>query len=100
MTYSMKNGLKMFSHRKCFFLFAKLLLLGIFLFPQIITAQERSISGTVTGVNNDPLPGVSVTIKGNYIRYTDRSGWKIHFTTAFCRQNFGIQFYWNGDKGD
>ena len=60
----MKNGLKMFSHRKCFFLFAKILLLGMFIFPLELFAQERSISGTVTSVGNEPLIGVSVTIKG------------------------------------
>lgn len=39
--------------------------MGIFLLLQLnASAQERKISGTITGINNDPLMGVTIVVKG------------------------------------
>jgi len=61
----MKNKQEIFSRRKCFSLFARSLLFGIFLFTRVsIFAQDRTISGTVTGLNNEPIIGATVTVQG------------------------------------
>jgi TonB-linked SusC/RagA family outer membrane protein len=72
----MKNGLKIFLQRNCFFLFAKFLLFGIFLFVQVSAqAQDRTISGTVTGVTNEPIFGATVTVQGTILGVlTDLNG--------------------------
>jgi TonB-linked SusC/RagA family outer membrane protein len=45
--------------------FAVFLLAGIILFsPFTLSAQQRSLSGTVTGTDKEPLPGATVSIKG------------------------------------
>ncbi len=43
----------------CLFLFSTILLL-----PNFSYAQQRSVSGNVTDTNNQPLPGVTVVVKG------------------------------------
>ena len=60
----MKNKLKDLLRNRINY-FAGFLLLGIFLFPQVSAlAQERTITGTVTGVNNEPIVGATVTVQG------------------------------------
>lgn len=56
--------------------FSKLLLAGILLFIQLSAfAQVRTISGTVTGTNNDPLIGVTVIAQGTSLgTLTDING--------------------------
>jgi TonB-dependent starch-binding outer membrane protein SusC len=45
--------------------FAKFLLVGIFLISQLgAFAQQRTITGTVTGEDGSPLPGVTIVLKG------------------------------------
>jgi TonB-linked SusC/RagA family outer membrane protein len=65
----MKNDEKqMILQRSNLLPFAKLLLAGIFLaFHLSATAQVRSISGTVSGTNKEPLTGVSVAVKGTSV---------------------------------
>ena len=62
----MKNDeMRIFLQRCCLLPFAKFLLVGIFLLFQLsASAQERTISGTVTGANNEPIIGVTVAVKG------------------------------------
>jgi len=46
-------------------LFVCVLLCGVWLYhPAVAWMQDRTISGTVTGEGNEPLPGASVMIKG------------------------------------
>jgi TonB-linked SusC/RagA family outer membrane protein len=56
--------------------FAKFLLVGIFLAFQLsASAQERTISGTVTDVKNEPLTGVTIAVKGTTVgTLTDVNG--------------------------
>ncbi len=42
----------------------KLCMIFTLLFGQIVLAQEREISGTITDENNVPLPGVNITVEG------------------------------------
>ena len=44
----------------------RLLLIFVFLFSSIVSllAQDRTISGTITGEGSAPLPGVNISIKG------------------------------------
>lgn len=62
----MKNDEMRIFLQRCYLLpFAKFLLVGIFLFFQLsASAQERTISGLVTGVDKAPIPGVTVWVKG------------------------------------
>ena len=62
----MKNeSLRMVTGKKYLLLLPKFLIIWVFLFAQTSAfAQVRSISGTVTGADNNPLPGVAVTVKG------------------------------------
>src|SRR5437764_15460395 len=54
---AIKKSLQFFVHLTLLTLF--------FLFPsQNVSAQQPNVSGTVTGDNNVPLSGASVTIKG------------------------------------
>jgi TonB-dependent starch-binding outer membrane protein SusC len=49
-------------------LFTRFLLVGIFLLSQLnLMAQERTISGAVTGTDGAPLIGVSVVVKGTTV---------------------------------
>ncbi|WP_372950723.1 carboxypeptidase-like regulatory domain-containing protein, partial [Mariniphaga sp.] len=49
-------------------LFIKVLLVGIFLIFQLgAIAQQRTITGTITGDDGAPLPGVTVVLKGSTI---------------------------------
>jgi len=63
-------------HRKTLLLYAKFLLVGVFLFFQLsASAQERTITGTVTGIDNEPLPGVAVQVPGTTLgKLTDING--------------------------
>ena len=72
----MKNGHKLFLLKKSNLLFTKFLVAGIFLLFQLqASAQEKLISGTVTGAGNEPLPGVSVVVKGTTVgTLTDITG--------------------------
>jgi TonB-dependent starch-binding outer membrane protein SusC len=65
----MKNETKRnFSGKSHLWLFARLLTVGLFLFAQLnLMAQERSISGLVTGTDGAPLPGVAVLVKGTTV---------------------------------
>jgi TonB-dependent starch-binding outer membrane protein SusC len=62
----MKNELKQrFSKKNHLQLYAKLFLLCFFLFFQLSAkAQERTISGTVTGTDGIALAGINVVVKG------------------------------------
>lgn len=52
-----------------------MLLLGVFVFCAQLLAQNRTITGTVTDNNGQPLANVSVTVKGaNYGTTTDANG--------------------------
>src|SRR4051812_16953906 len=54
------------------------LLLLIFLLPWGVMAQQRNISGTVSAENQNPLEGVTITVKNtNRVTQTDSSG---HFS--------------------
>lgn len=45
--------------------FAKFLLVGIFLISQLgAIAQQKSLTGKVTGEDGNPVPGVTVVVKG------------------------------------
>src|SRR5450759_1558750 len=62
----MKNELKQRFYEKSHLrLYAKFFLLGIFLLFQLSAeAQERTISGTVTGTDGMALAGINVVVKG------------------------------------
>lgn len=66
--------------RSCFYLnkrfFYHFFILVTFLgISELVTAQARTITGKVTGANNAPLAGVSVTVKGTNIgTSTDATG--------------------------
>ena len=72
----MKNKLKVFFQRNYFSLIPKFLFSGLLLFTQIVVfAQDRTISGIVTGINKEPIIGVTVVIKGTTIgTLTDADG--------------------------
>lgn len=56
--------------RRQFIAFARIVLAGvIFFYPMNLQAQQRSISGTVTGSDGVPLPGVSVSVKGTTVGF-------------------------------
>jgi TonB-dependent starch-binding outer membrane protein SusC len=42
----------------------------------IAWAQQKSVSGTVTDQSGDPLPGVTVLLKGTSYWYSNRYQWK------------------------
>jgi TonB-linked SusC/RagA family outer membrane protein len=53
------------------FRFARFFLAGVILLsPLNALAQQRSVSGTVTGADKAPLPGVAVSIKGTTVGIT------------------------------
>ena len=62
----MKNEVKRnFTEKNHLQLFAKIFLVGVFLLVQLSAmAQDRTISGTVTGTDGAALVGVAVTVKG------------------------------------
>ncbi len=68
----MKSKLKLnFLKRSPLRHFVKFLLTGVFFLCHLSAqAQERTISGTVTGTNSDPLIGVSVVVKGTTVGTT------------------------------
>ncbi len=57
-------------------LFSKFFLVGIFLLFQLnVCAQQKSVSGTVTGTDGAPLAGVTVLVKGTTVgTLTDING--------------------------
>jgi TonB-linked SusC/RagA family outer membrane protein len=62
----MKNDKKQILLQRGYLLpFVKFFLIGIFLLFQLtVSAQQRAISGNVTGANNEPMAGVTVLVKG------------------------------------
>jgi TonB-dependent starch-binding outer membrane protein SusC len=68
----MKNGIEMNFYGGGFFrLFSRLFLLGAFLLFQLsASAQQRPVSGTVTGDDGTPLAGVTVMAKGTTVGTT------------------------------
>jgi TonB-linked SusC/RagA family outer membrane protein len=53
----------------------KLVLIALLFFVHLVKAQDRIISGTVTGEENAPIPGVNVIVKGTSSgTVTDLSG--------------------------
>jgi TonB-dependent starch-binding outer membrane protein SusC len=62
----MKNeSTRMVAGNNHLLLLLRFFLVWVFLLAQLnVFAQERTISGTVTGIDKAPLPGVSVAIKG------------------------------------
>lgn len=55
--------------------YALLLLVSLFFFNSSLYAQQKVITGKVTDVNSEPLPGVSVNIKGTTTgETTDNNG--------------------------
>jgi TonB-dependent starch-binding outer membrane protein SusC len=66
-----KNHSKFFSPKSYAIYFIKILIVGILLIINYNAyAQQRVVSGTVTGSNNEPIPGVSVLIKGSTVGTT------------------------------
>ena len=65
----MKNEEKRVYLKRSYLFFSKFLFVGlIFLSFQLsASAQERTISGTVTGINNEPMIGVTVIVKGTNV---------------------------------
>ena len=57
-----------FIRKTCLSLLPRFFLVGIFiLFQMSLLAQERTVSGTVKGTDNTPLPGVSVIVRGTTV---------------------------------
>ena len=73
---SMKNGSKEVCLTRRSKLFVKFLLAGFFLFTQLSAiAQQRTITGTVTGSDNEPIVGATVMIQGTTVgALTDING--------------------------
>ena len=46
------------------FLYLMFLNMGLFLLCSSVHAQEITVKGRVTGTNNQPVPGATVTLKG------------------------------------
>jgi TonB-dependent starch-binding outer membrane protein SusC len=71
----MKNDSdKILYEKSKFLLHARCFLVGIFfLFQLNAFAQQKTISGTVTGADNAPIPGVTVMIKGSTVGTTTGS---------------------------
>jgi TonB-linked SusC/RagA family outer membrane protein len=62
----MKNILCIsFSDSYLHFLLKILFIVIFLLFHPDVSAQQRTISGTVTGADNNPMPGVTVMVKGS-----------------------------------
>src|SRR5512133_2128984 len=54
--------------KRLFRLFATFLLVGIFVLTQLsASAQQKTITGTVTGDDNAPIPGASIVVKGTTV---------------------------------
>ncbi len=50
--------------KKCFRGFLAFLLLAVMSFSNVLYAQQKTIQGKITDTGNNPLPGVSVAVKG------------------------------------
>lgn len=90
----MKNELKQrFSKMSHLRLYAKFFLLGIFLLFQLSAeAQERTISGTVTGTDGIPLAGINVVVKGTTTgSITDANG-KFTLSVPASAQTLSFSF--------
>ena len=68
----MKKKINQIISRKSYSsLFAKFFIVGAFLLFQLnASAQQRNISGSVTGADKAPLPGVTVAVKGTTLGTT------------------------------
>jgi TonB-linked SusC/RagA family outer membrane protein len=90
----MKNDEKQFLlQRKSLLFFAKFLWAGIFLFFTLsASAQERMISGTVTSVNNEPLAGVTVVVKGTTIGTLTELNGKFTLSVPATRRTLAFSF--------
>ena len=79
---------------------AKLFFVGIFLISQLgAFAQTREVSGTVTGTDGAPIPGLTVIVKGTTIgSITNPDGVLYHYKrSGGCHSNFFIR--WNENPG-
>src|SRR5665648_278766 len=65
----MKHDLtRIFYGKACLSFFPRFFLVGIFISLQLtVMAQQRTVSGTITGTDNTPLPGVSVIARGTTV---------------------------------
>jgi len=90
----MKNDSKRSFYEKCKLLhFAKCFLVGaFFLFQLNVFAQQRAISGTVTGADNAPLPGVTVLLKGSTVGTTTGIDGKFSLTLPESAQTLVFSF--------
>jgi TonB-dependent starch-binding outer membrane protein SusC len=79
--------------RRFFRLFPRYLLVGVFLLIQLsASAQQRTLSGTVTGADNSPLPGVTVVVKGTTIGTTSGIDGKWSLSIPATAQTLVISF--------
>ena len=90
----MKNEVKqIYSKKSRLRLFAKFFLVGCFLFAQLSAlAQERTISGTVTGTDGTPLVGVAVIVKGTTIGSNTGVDGKFTLSVPASAQNLAFSF--------
>ncbi len=83
------------SEKRILLLFSRLFLVGVFLLIQLSAhAQQRTITGTVAGTDNTPLPGVTVMIKGSTVGTVTGSDGK--FTLAIPESAKALVFTFIG----
>ena len=90
----MKNETDLILYGKNFLkLFARAFLVGAFLLFQLsASAQQKTVSGTVTGVDNAPLPGVTVLIKGSTVGTLTGSDGKYTLSVPQSAQSLVFSF--------
>jgi TonB-linked SusC/RagA family outer membrane protein len=90
----MKNEVQqVFSKKSNLQLSAKSFLVGIFLLAQLSAlAQERTISGTVTGTDGTPLVGVAVVVTGTTIGFNTGADGKFLLSVPASAQTLTFSF--------
>jgi TonB-dependent starch-binding outer membrane protein SusC len=90
----MENEVKrIFTKKSHLQLSAKSFLVGIFLLVQLSAmAQERTLSGTVTGTDGTPLVGVAVTVKGTTLGTNTGNDGKFLLSVPASAQNLTFSF--------
>jgi TonB-dependent starch-binding outer membrane protein SusC len=90
----MKNeAMRILAKKSHLRLTAKSLLVGVFLLVQLSAlAQERTISGTVTGTDGVPLGGVAVTVKGTTVGTNSGTDGKFTLSIPASAQTLSFSF--------
>ncbi len=92
-----KSATQSFLRQGRYMSFAKFLLVGIFLISQLgAIAQQKSLTGKVTGEDGNPVPGVTVVVKGTTTgTVTDIDG---NYTLPNVSENATVAFSFVGMK--